>query len=294
MARIGDDAGEGARIFVKLNPEAGLAQADASDRLRPFGGATSPVAGLPVAIKDLFDIVGEATLGGSRVLATATPAVADAPGVARLRSAGAILIGRTNMTEFAYSGLGVNPHYGTPGNPHDRTRIPGGSSSGAAVAVADCMATAALGTDTGGSVRIPAAFCGITGFKPSQYRVPLEGCLPVSSSLDSIGPLAPSVACCAILDAVLAAEPVRPPAQAELADLRFAVPTNYVLNDMDASVADAFQGALTRLSEAGARVREIEIPELDELPEMLAAGGFCCRRSLRLASSAACRAGRGL
>src|SRR5262249_36469355 len=131
----------------------------------------------------------------------------DAPVVARLRAAGAILIGRTNMTEFAFSGLGINPHHGTPGNPFERARVPGGSSSGAAVSVADGMAIAALGTDTGGSVRIPSAFCGLTGFKPTAARVPLSGVVPLSPSLDSIGPLANTVACCAVLDAILAGEP---------------------------------------------------------------------------------------
>src|SRR6266702_3940713 len=124
-----------------------------------------------------------------------------------LIEAGAVLVGRTNMTEFAFSGVGINPHYGTPGNPHDRRLIPGGSSSGAAVSVGDAQAVVAIGSDTGGSVRIPAALCGLVGFKPTQWRIPRDGAIPLSTTLDSIGPLANSVACCAIADAVMAGEP---------------------------------------------------------------------------------------
>src|SRR4029077_2802773 len=174
--------------------------------------APSPFAGIPVSIKDLFDIKGQVTRAGSRVLADSAAAEADAPVVARLRRAGFIVIGRTNMTEFAYSGIGINPHYGTPKSAWQRSvgHVPGGSSSGAAVSVVDGMAHGALGTDTGGSCRIPAAFNGIVGFKPTQRRVPLDGAVPLSSTLDSIGPLARTVKCCAVLDAVLANEQVAP------------------------------------------------------------------------------------
>ena len=165
-------------------------------------------AGIPVSIKDLFDIKGQVTRAGSRALEDFAPAEADATVVARLRRAGFIVIGRTNMTEFAYSGIGINPHYGTPKSAWNRSvgHVPGGSSSGAAVSVADGMAYGALGTDTGGSCRIPAAFNGIVGFKPTQRRVPLDGGVPLSFSLDSFGPLARTVGCCAVLDAVLADE----------------------------------------------------------------------------------------
>ena len=170
-----------------------------------------PLAGIPVSIKNLCDVAGETTLAGSKALDDAPPAKADAPVVARLRAAGAVIVGSTNMSEFAFSGVGFNPHYGTPGNPADRKRVPGGSSSGAAVSVGDRMAVAALGTDTGGSVRIPAAVCGITGFKPTARRVPIDGVVPLSTSLDSIGPLANSVECCAIVDAVFAGRADRDP-----------------------------------------------------------------------------------
>src|SRR2546421_466187 len=152
-----------------------MAAADAQDRLRKAGYVASPLAGLPVSVKDLFDVAGERTLAGSKALDDSPPAAHDAPTIARLRAAGAVLIGRTNMTEFAFSGVGINPHYGTPGNPWDRKRIPGGSSSGAPISVADGMAAVAIGTDTGGSVRIPAAFCGLAGLKPTQSRIPREG-----------------------------------------------------------------------------------------------------------------------
>lgn len=194
--------------------------------------------------------------------------------VDRLLAAGAVIVGRTNMTEFAYSGLGLNPHYGTPRNPWDRAtgRIPGGSSSGAAVSVTDGMAVAAVGSDTGGSVRIPSALCGLTGFKPTARRVPLEGALPLSTTLDSVGPLAASVRCCAILDAVLAGQPIAPDAGADLQDARLAIPTDVVLNDMDDAVAAAFESACRRLVAAGARIRRIALPELAELPAINAKG----------------------
>ena len=175
------------------------------DRLREVKAAPSPFAGIPVSIKDLFDIRGQVTRAGSRALEDSAPAEADAPVVARLRRAGFVVIGRTNMTEFAYSGIGINPHYGTPKGAWQRSvgHVPGGSSSGAAVSVVDGMAHGALGTDTGGSCRIPAAYNGIVGFKPTQRRVPLEGGVPLSFTLDSFGPLARTAQCCAVLDAVL-------------------------------------------------------------------------------------------
>src|SRR6185503_19676473 len=210
--RIADPAGEGARAFIYVDKNAAIAAAEAMDRLRAVKAAPSPYAGIPVSIKDLYDIKGQVTRAGSRALEDSAPAEADAPVVARLRSAGFVVIGRTNMTEFAYSGIGINPHFGTPKGIWRRAagHVPGGSSSGAAVSVADGMAHGALGTDTGGSCRIPAAWNGIVGFKPTQRRVPLDGAVPLSSSLDSIGPLARTVACCAAMDAVLADEAFTP------------------------------------------------------------------------------------
>jgi aspartyl-tRNA(Asn)/glutamyl-tRNA(Gln) amidotransferase subunit A len=185
-----------------------------------------------------------------------------------------VIVGSTNMSEFAFSGVGFNPHYGTPGNPADRKRVPGGSSSGAAVSVADGMAVAALGTDTGGSVRIPAALCGITGFKPTARRVPIDGVVPLSTSLDSIGPLANSVECCAIVDAVFAGEPIAVPAPVPLAGLRFAVPMHFVMDDLEPVVAKAFERALKALSGVGVKVEKIDLPELNELNTINARGTF--------------------
>ena len=274
LARIADPAGEGRRVFLRVYAESALIAADAQDRLRKAGYVASPLAGLPVSIKDLFDVAGERTLAGSKALDDVPPATLDAPVVARLRHAGAILIGRTNMTEFAFSGVGINPHYGTPGNPYDRRRIPGGSSSGAPVSVMDGMAVVAIGTDTGGSVRIPAAFCGTVGFKPTQRRIPRDGATPLSVTLDSIGPLGRSVACCALADAVLAGEPPEAPPAAAIAGLRLGVPRTIVLDDLDSAVAAAFERACSTLSRAGAKLVDLPLAELAEYPAINAKGGF--------------------
>ncbi|MGB5081088.1 MAG: amidase [Burkholderiales bacterium] len=276
LARIADAAGEGGRAFTRVHAQAALLAADASDRLRREGVVPSPLAGLPVSIKDLFDLAGDVTTAGSTVLRETAPATRDAVAVARLRAAGSVVIGRSNMTEFAFSGIGINPHYGTPRNPYDRGRgrIPGGSSSGAAVSVADGMAAFALGSDTGGSVRIPAALCGIAGFKPTRHRVPLEGAFPLSTTLDSVGPLAPSVACCATVFQVLAGEPPQPLAPVPLAALRLGVPKNFMLDDLDLEVAQAFESAIRRLSHRGARIVDLAVPEFDEAAKANLGGGL--------------------
>src|SRR5579872_3493271 len=276
LDRAADPAGEGNRVFLEVLRRTALAEAEAADTLRAAGTVRSPVDGLPISVKDLFDVAGTVTRAGSRVLASAPPAPADALAIARLRRAGAAIVGKTNLTEFAFSGIGMNPHFGTPRNPWDRAtgRIPGGSSAGAAVSVTDGMAAAAIGTDTGGSVRIPSALCGLVGFKPTARRVPREGCLPLSFSLDSIGPLAPTVACCALVDAVLAGEapivPVAPP----VAGLRLFAPLNYVLDDVDATVGQAFERALTRLGAAGVRITTGRLGPLDELSDINGRGGL--------------------
>ena len=276
LARIADPAGEGARVYTRVYADTARVEAQASDLLRGAGLARSAIDGLPISIKDLFDVAGETTLAGSVALQGAPAAAADATIVRRLRAAGAVIIGRTNMTEFAFSGLGLNPHYGTPKNPWDRAtgRIPGGSSSGAAVSVTDGMAAAAIGTDTGGSVRIPAAFCGLTGFKPTARRISTQGALPLSTTLDSIGPLAPTVACCALIDAILSGEEAPLPTPARLRGLRLAVPQTVALDGMDAAVSRAFDAALARLSAAGAMVEMIAMPEFSELAGLHAGGGF--------------------
>ena len=287
LARISSVTGEGARTLLKVYGEQALATADFYDRMRQQGARLSQYAGIPVTVKDLFDVAGDTTLAGSTVLKGGVPAHQDATAVARLKAAGFIVIGRTNMTEFAFSGLGINPHYGTPLNPWDRAtgRIPGGSSSGAAVSITDAMAYGALGTDTGGSCRIPAALCGLVGFKPTASRVPLTGTYPLSASLDSIGPLANSVGCCAVLDAILAAQssPESPPQapRTDLAanDLRLAVLTNYVTDDLDKAVAADFDRALRALNDAGARLSDVTLPELSELPDINRNGGLSAAES---------------
>ena len=208
LAKIEDPAGEGSRTFIRVFRDAAVAAADASDRLRAVGMVPSPLAGIPVSIKDLCDVAGVTTYAGSRTRQNAPPAPRDAPVVARLRTAGAVIVGTTNLTEFAVGGLGLNPHFGDCRNPYDRKtgRVPGGSSAGAAVSVTDGMAAMGLGTDTAGSVRIPASMCGLVGFKPTKSRVPTDGVFPLSTTLDSVGPLAPTVACCALTDAIFANE----------------------------------------------------------------------------------------
>ncbi|PVE20832.1 amidase [Microvirga sp. KLBC 81] len=276
LTRASDPAGEGTRVFTRLYREAARAAAQASDILRQAGLVRSSIDGLPISIKDLFDVAGEVTMAGSVAREGERPAAEDATVIKRLRAAGAVIVGRTNMTEFAYSGLGLNPHYDVPRNPWDRKtgRIPGGSSSGAAVSVTDGMAVAGIGSDTGGSVRIPAALCGLVGFKPTAARVPLTGVLPLSFSLDSIGAIAPSVACCATLDAILAGDEEALPQPADLGRLRFAVPTTLALDGMDKDVAQAFEVTLSSLSAAGARIDEIAVPEFAGLASLNANGGF--------------------
>jgi len=276
LSRARDPAGEGARAFTRLYAESAAAAASRSDARLGKGGKVGPLAGIPISIKDLFDMAGETTLAGSVACRGEPPAVADAPAVARLKAAGAVILGKTNMTEFAFSGLGLNPHYGTPLNPWDRAtrRIPGGSSSGAAVSVADGMAAAALGTDTGGSLRIPAALCGLVGFKPTAGRVPRAGAFPLSSTLDSVGPIAASVACCALLDCVLSGDASTVPVPEPARQVRLAAPQQYVLEGMDAAVGTAFERAKQRLAAAGVQIDEISLAELDALPEINAKGGF--------------------
>jgi aspartyl-tRNA(Asn)/glutamyl-tRNA(Gln) amidotransferase subunit A len=274
LARARNPEGEGARSFTKLYDDEAREAAEGQDRLRRAGYVASPLAGIPISIKDLFDVAGETTLAGSKALDDAPPATRDAPIVARLKAAGAVIVGKTNMTEFAFSGVGINPHYGTPGNPADRARIPGGSSSGAAVSVGDGCAVVAIGTDTGGSVRIPAAFCGLVGFKPTQYRVSRDGAVPLSTTLDSIGPLARSVADCALVDAIMSGKAAGVPEPISVAGLRLGIPKTVVLDDLDKAVATRFEKAVATLAAAGARVSKLPLEILADIPKATAKGGF--------------------
>lgn len=281
LDRIEDPAGEGGRTFLRVDKRAVLAQADAMDLLRSSGAAPSRYAGIPISIKDLFDVAGQVTRAGSTALKDRPAATRDAPVVARLRRAGFVLIGRTNMTEFAFSGIGMNPHYGTPRNPWERdaARIPGGSSSGAAISVTDLMAHAAIGTDTGGSCRIPAALTGLVGYKSSANRVPRTGAVPLSTTLDSVGPLARSVACCATLDAVLAHETPPDLQDRSVAGRRFAVPNTRVLEGLDTHVAAHFERSLSLLSAAGACIGHLDMPELLQPAQINSKGGFSAAES---------------
>src|SRR3989442_9656414 len=273
LAKIAAPYGEGARAFIKVYAESARAEADYADQLRKRGVRRSPVDGLPVSLKDLFDVAGDVTRAGSKVLAI--EAKADAAAVARLRAAGAIFIGRTNMVEFAFGGVGLNPHYGTPRNPWDRraARVPGGSSSGAAVAQAEGMSVMALGSDTRGSVRQPAALCGVVGFKPTAARVPREGAFPLSYTLDSLGPLANSVPCCAAYDTVLSGEGSELPAL-PAKGLRLLLPQSMALEDLDPEVEAAFERALKKLSQAGAQISEVAVPAFNPPDGHFKGGGI--------------------
>ena len=251
-----------------------------------------PLDGVIISIKDLFDIAGEPTRAGSKVLVDAPPASIDAPVVRRLRAGGAVIVAKTNMVEFAFSGIGLNPHYGTPGNPADRTRVPGGSSSGAAVAVADGMCEIAIGTDTGGSTRIPAAFCGVVGYKPTKSRVPTEGAFPLSYTLDSVGPIAKSVAACAAADAVMAGDDPWTLEPAPLQGLRLDIPQGLPLRDLDQTVAAQFSDATKALGRSGVRLSDEPLPLLDDMVHVNSKASFSVAESYvlhreRLATRAA-------
>ncbi|MCX8572663.1 amidase [Aminobacter sp. MET-1] len=250
------------RVFMKLYVEAARDAADAADARARAGVTLGPLDGAIVSIKDLLDVAGEPTLAGSLMRREAAPAQADALVVRRLRRAGAVIIGKTHMTEFAFTALGINPHYGTPGNAADPALIPGGSSSGAGVSAAEGTSDISIGSDTGGSVRIPAALNGIVGFKPTARRVPLDGAFPLSPSLDSLGPLARSVEACIATDAIMAGKEFSALAPLSLSGLRIGVPRGRLMEYCDPTVTAAFEQALKRLAASGARVEEIAIDDL--------------------------------
>lgn len=274
LARIEDPKGEGARACLTIYREPANAAAEAADARAKAGISLGVLDGTIMTIKDLFDVAGEVTRAGSKALADdAKPAAVDAPVVRRLRAAGAVIVAKTNMSEFAYSGIGANPHFGTPGNPADRQRVPGGSSSGAAVAAADGMCEIAIGTDTGGSCRIPGALCGIVGYKPSRQRIPTDGAFPLSYSIDSIGPIARSVEACARADSVMAGENFVPLDPAPLAGLRVGVAQGAPLENLDETVAKRFSDAIGRLKQAGARMSEETLSLLGDMTQVNSKGG---------------------
>lgn len=258
-ARSGEE-----RVFARLYPEAARAAADAADARRKAGVLLGPLDGSIVSIKDLLDVAGETTLAGSAIRRECPPALEDALVVRRLRQAGAVILGKTVMTEFAFTAVGLNPHTGTPGNAVDPSRIPGGSSSGAGVSVAEGTCDIAIGSDTGGSIRIPASLNGVVGFKPTARRVPTQGAFPLSSTLDSLGPLARSVAECAAADAILSGEGFASLDPVQLAGLRIGIPRGLLLEDMEPMVAQGFERSLARLEAAGARLTDHSIDDLLE------------------------------
>ncbi|PSH70926.1 amidase [Phyllobacterium brassicacearum] len=261
LARLTERAGD-ERIFAKLYPDTAREEANAADKRMADGVPLGPLDGRIVSVKDLFDIAGEPTLVGSIIRKTAAPAPSDAEVVARLRSAGAIIIGKTVMTEFAFTAVGLNPHYPDAGNAVDSTKIAGGSSTGAGISVAEGTSEIAIGSDTGGSVRIPAALNGVVGFKPTAKRVPLRGAFPLSPSLDSVGPLARSVADCAIADAVMVGEMIKVLEPISLVGLRIGVPRGYLLASMDDPIARAFERSVEACEQAGAIIADCSIDDL--------------------------------
>jgi len=274
LARIDDPNSEGARTCLTVYREAARAAAAAADARARAGISLGPLDGVIITIKDLFDVAGEVTRAGSKVLAEeGKPAERDAPVVRAIRSGGGVIVAKTNMTEFAFSGVGMNPHYGTPGNPADRKRIPGGSTSGGAVAVADGMCEVAIGSDTGGSTRIPGALCGIVGFKPSRQRISTVGVFPLSQSIDSIGPMAKTVADCAKADAVMAGENFEAGEPAPLVGLRIGIAQGMPLENLDETVAKRFPNAIDRLERAGARLSNEKLPLLNGMAQVNSRGG---------------------
>ena len=267
LAAIDDKTGQGKNTFIETYHDRARAEAATIDTARKNGWALAPFAGVSLSIKDLFDVAGEITRAGSVLLADSPPATSDATIIARLRQAGFILIGRTNMTEFAFSGLGMNAHYGNPLSPYDRKtgRVSGGSSSGSAVSVSDNMAAATIGSDTGGSTRAPASYCGIVGVKPSCARMPSDGVFPLSPSFDAAGPMGNSVACISIIDSIMAGGAgIRETAFAS-AGLRLAIPDGYLMDDLDAEIATAFTAAIDRLQGVGVHVQKIRLEALEAM-----------------------------
>ena len=276
LARIRDPSFEGARAFISLDDEGARLAALYMDKLRQRNAHPSPFAGIPISVKDLFDVAGQVTTAGSVVLKEEPRALADAPAIARLKAKGFVVIGRTNMTEFAYSGVGLNPHYGTPLPPFDRKnrRIPGGSSSGAAVSVADGMCALGIGTDTGGSCRIPASFCGVVGYKPSTGRVSKEGVYPLSFTLDSVGSMGRSVRCVAAADAIMADDWDGRIDERQPSRIRLGFPKSYEKSETESQVAKTFERALAKLRRAGVSIVDVEFPSIEEISAINTRGGI--------------------
>ncbi|GAB2807476.1 amidase [Comamonas piscis] len=267
---LGDEA---PRIFTQLYPDAAREAAQAADQRAARGLSLGPLDGKLVSVKDLLDVAGQVTTAGAAMRRSSAPAAQDAPVVQRLRAAGAVIVGKTNMTEFAFSGVGINPHFGTPGNAADVLRIPGGSSSGAGVSVGRGLVDIAIGSDTGGSVRIPAAFNGVTGFKPTQARVTRDGAFPLSHTLDALGPLARTVAECAAADAILAGDMPQTLPQRSLQGLRIGLPQGLPWTDCSEAVLTQTDNAVALLHAQGASIRKLPWQALMAAPSQLQSEG---------------------
>ncbi|MBA5776705.1 glutamyl-tRNA amidotransferase [Stappia sp. F7233] len=263
IARVESMGDRATGIFTEFDPQRILDDAARAETAVEGSSRALPLAGMLVSVKDLFDEAGYRTTAGSRLLADQPPAGADSDVVARMKAAGAVMFGRTAMSEFAYSGVGLNPHHGTPGNALDASRIPGGSTSGGALTVALGICDIALGTDTGGSVRIPAAANGIYGFKPSQSAVSRQGVHPLSQTLDSVGPLAGDLT--TTIDAFeVMSGGRRPSAKSRREPLRLAKPRGALTNELDEPIADAFDDACENIAKHGHEIREIELGFLQD------------------------------
>ena len=261
-------------VYLTVTAERARREARSAKARYGAGRPASGLDGVSIAWKDLFDMSGEVTTAGSALWRNASPAEDDCPVVAHLAAAGMVALGKVNMTEFAFSGLGLNPHYGTPANPHDKEtpRIPGGSSSGSAVAVASGLATAAIGSDTGGSVRIPAAVNGIVGYKSSEGRISTEGATPLSFTLDTVGPLARTVEDCVHLDAALRGT-TPTVTRGHIAGMRLILSETLWLDDCEDAVTDAFEQAVKRLEKAGVTVETRTVPQIGEAARVMADHG---------------------
>ena len=270
LANIRNPDGEGSRAFIRVDQEQVLADARQCDVALQAGNAP-PLCGIPISVKDLFDVAGQVTTAGSRILQNEKPAAQDALAIARIRAAGAVLMGRTNMTEFAFSGIGINPHYGTPLSPYKRSvgHVPGGSTSGGAVSVSDHMAMAAIGSDTGGSTRVPAAFCSIVGYRPTSERISKTGVFPLSRSFDSVGAMAQTVSDCALLDSIMSGIPLKPQ---NLVQPKLGLALGHVMNGLDDVVGTAYERAIQILSKSDFSVQKVENVDWSQPGALLAEG----------------------
>lgn len=276
LGRIQSQTGQGGKAFTDIFADSARREAEASDQRVAAGLAQGPLDGSIVSVKALFDVAGKVTSAGSAILRQSPPATRDGAALRHLRAAGAVIIGKTQMTEFAFSALGTNPHDGMPGNPRDRTRVPGGSSSGAVVSVVDGMSEIAIGSDTGGSIRIPAALSGAVGFKPTRGRISTEGAFSLSTTLDTIGPIALSVTECAATDRILSGDLTLAPLLAASPDsFRLIVARGRLFDRCEPEVLASFEGAVRRLSAGGLRIEDGSIDQaLDDIVRIDKIGTF--------------------